>query len=125
MNYLTWIDEQITKYQTEIARLTIARAVIEEAGDIVRHRDKPKLLTKPKAKPNTRDAITAAMTSIGKPAESKIITAEVLAAHPELTQKSVWNALYNMRISGYVTRDDEGRYMLAVTPKPTKNEETA
>ena len=132
MNYLDWIDEQISRHLAEIDRLNAARSVIEEAGSNLRHAEMPKLLAKPKVKPKvkqrhrnrgeTRSKIVNAITALGTPSEPQAINAHIRAEHPEVTLKMLHNALYNMRIGGHVVRDKQGLYGL---PEPVRNNRRA
>ena len=122
--YLEWIDDEILRHQTEIARLTVARSVIEEASDKLKRVAAPKLLAKPAkkrayAKGDTRGKIVAVMTEIGRAAKPKEISDLVTEDNPDITAKMVWNALYNARITGQVVRKD-GLYSL-----PVKEEKAA
>jgi len=115
MNYLLWIDEQINMHQTEIARLMVARGVIEDASADAK--PKAEKVKKPKMKRTaprggTRAAIFAAMLDIAEPASSKTIANRVHGSHPEVTEKMVWNALYNMRMTKHVLRNGSGLYHL-------------
>ncbi len=125
MNQLIkWIDEQIDKYQTEIARLMVARGVIEQASDAVAA--KPSKAEKP-AKPKVRRAATAlprgeakhkiikAMLEIGKPASSQEIFAHMGG---DMTQKRIWNTLYVLKDKGEIERNvDDGNYSLPKMPQ--------
>jgi len=121
--YLQWIDQEITRHQTEIARLTVARSVIEEASEAVR--PPPLVLPKPPEKKrrvvgNTRDHIKEALREIGQPSLPGTITAAVRAKHPDVTRKAIANGLYNARQVGEIVRSDDGLYALA-EPKPAED----
>ena len=128
MNYLQWIDDQIAGHEREIARLTIARSVVEQASSDVRaHAPKEPKEPKPRKtkgkfiKGKTRDAIVDVMKIMRDagdlPAMSSDITKVVRANNEGLTEKAVWNAMYNARATGHIVRDAEGRYDL---PKPVE-----
>ena len=115
MNYLEWIDAQINKHQTEIARLTVARSVIEEAGEAIRVNKIPKgLLPKPKPKyvrkfPHgsgaSRNMVLAALATLDHAATPGEINAIVMAENKDVTAKALWNALYHLRKKGEVVRE--------------------
>ena len=118
MNYLQWIDEQIAACEKEIARLTIARGVIEQMAETIKVREpNPKTKRGGKiAKGRTRDWILEVMKIMGEsgdlPAPSGEISKIVRANHDGLTEKAIWNALYNARTIGAVVRGADGRYSL-------------
>jgi hypothetical protein len=129
MNQLVrWIDEQIDKHQTEIARLMVARGVIEQASDAVAA--KPSKAEKP-AKPKVRRAVTTALPrgetkhkiikallEIGHPVSSQGIFAHVQSQGSDLTQKRIWNTLYTLKDKGEVERDStSGYYYLPQMPQ--------
>jgi len=127
MNYLQWIDDQIAGHEREIARLTIARGVVEQASSDVRahapKEPKPKKAKGRFIKGKTRDAIVDVMKIMRDagdlPAMSADITKVVRANHEGLTEKAVWNAMYNARATGHIVRDTAGRYDLPpLPPKP-------
>lgn len=121
--YVEWIDGEILRHQTEIARLTVARGVIEEAsGALKKGPFVQRLLANPSkrkgsfVKARTRDLCIAALETLGHPATSRQIVAAVLAEHPEATQKALWNGLYNGHRKGAILR--EGKLYSLPLPQP-------
>lgn len=126
MNQLVrWIDEQIDKHQTEIARLMVARSVVEQASDAVAAKPKAeKPAKKPKVKREalprgeTKHKIIKAMLEIGVPASSLEIFKHVQSQGSDLTQKRIWNTLYTLTDKGEVMRDTmDGSYYLPKMPQ--------
>jgi hypothetical protein len=125
--YIEIIDEKITEHERAIAKLVIAREVVAAIGEEALGGAKPTgkgaakaATTKRKKfiKGKTRDTILASMQELGRPAMPKDIVAVATIKDPGLTEKAIWNALYNARNVGAVTRDAEGRYALPVTTAP-------
>ena len=123
--YIEVIDEMIAEHERAIAKLTIAREVVTAIGDVALGGAKPtgkgaaKAVTMKRRKfikGKTRDIILGVMREMGRPAAPKEIVAVVHATGASLTEKAIWNALYNARNVGIVTRDKEGRYAL---PSPS------
>lgn len=124
--YIDIIDEQIAEHERAIAKLTIAREVVVAIGDVALGGAKPKGKGAAKAatmkrrvlpKGKTRDILIASLTELARPATTKEIVAVATAKDPKLTEKAVWNALYNAHKLGIFSRDAEGRYGLQ-NPEP-------
>ena len=135
--YIEVIDEMIAEHERAIAKLTIAREVVTAIGDVALGGAKPtgkgaaKAVTmkrKKFIKGKTRDVVVASMQELGRPITPKEIYPLVVAKDPGISEKAVWNSLYNARKAGIVTRDKEGRYALPLTLPPPwegKNEAAA
>jgi hypothetical protein len=111
--YLDWVDRQIDHHQREIAALTIARKILV-AADKEFAPAQPKLRTLPKEKlrhrprvvGKTRTLIMDAVATLGDgPWDSRTITDAVKAAHPEVEDKALWNAMYNAKRVGQLVQD--------------------
>lgn len=122
MNYLEWVDQQIEFHEKEIARLMIARGVIEQAASTLSNialATKRKQLAKPGMKRgDTRKHITDALLAIGRPATSREIIGAVRAKHANVSDKMVWNTLYHMRSLGVIEKDSAGLHYLGDVATP-------
>lgn len=122
--YLEWIDEQIVFHEREISKLVIAREVVATVDNsqpkVERVRIEPK--ARPKGKPRglmgkpKGDTLYKIKTVFDQPHMS---TGEIVKAaterYPELTDKMIYNSLYNAQKSGAVVRNADKLYSLVST----------
>lgn len=129
--YIEWIDSQLEFHQTEVARLTIARGVVEEAAtalDIMRHKPKaePKPPKAPKTQPVTRvnegdmwrTKIISHLAEHGPHDSNALIEAFGLSG--KQGRQKVYNAVSKMRIDGLLDKTEEGVYSLPRTEELLK-----
>lgn len=121
--YLKWIDDKILEHQTEIARLTVARQVLEEMpalrleGQVKRQIEGHR---KPKRQP-TRSEIRAVQQHIinwigANPSTKPIDMLNGLGIGSDKTaRRPFYNAVSRLVQQG-VLANENGRYSLIVSP---------
>ena len=124
--YLEWIDQKILEHQTEIARLTVARSVLEDMpglrlqGKVEREKKRQHHPTRAESK-GVRMEILGVLQKTMPPVGGKPI--EILNALGVGTGKAdrrpYYNALSRMEKDGAVIRSADGLYAL---PYPTQKE---
>lgn len=122
--YLEWIDEQITFHEREISKLVIAREVVATVDGsqpkVERIRIAPK--TMPKGKPRglmgkpKGDTLNKIKTVFDRPHMSVgEIARATMERYPEISDKMVYNALYNATKAGVLVRGADKLYSVAST----------
>ena len=132
-SYIEWIDQQILKYQKEIAKLTVARDVIKSipSRDLPAQKKPVKLLAAPKpvkARSPGRKYSYEVRAALANSADG-LTSADVINAlgfTQQIDKQAVYNALSWMSINGVITRDENTRiFRIARPAKPTQDEQAA
>src|SRR5262245_48286931 len=105
MTHIEWIEQQIKKHQTAIARLTIALEVIAESNRANHPKPKPKPKALPKPRATEPSDMRAVMLDILK--EGPATSGDIIAAHAFPPQQ-VYNALSILYLKGLLTRNSNG-----------------
>jgi hypothetical protein len=115
-SYIDWIDAEIDQHQRAIAKLTIAREVIEQARKLMTP-EEPKRLPKPQPEKIKRQSPRPSLPRqqiLALLAERGPLTSgDITRAFPVFDQKQLWNALYHMRKNGSISRNEKGYYYVA------------
>jgi hypothetical protein len=128
--YLEWIDNQLEYHQTEVARLTIARGVVEEAAaalDIIRHKPEkkiPSLQIAQEKKPKStvkrvfdgeqwRTKVLKFLAENG-PHDSNALIEAFDAGHSKQEKQKIYNTVSKLRLDGILVKSEDGVYSVPV-----------
>ena len=112
--YLEWIDQKIHEHQTEIARLTVARSVLEDMPGHVAKAPRLQLAPKRKYHPTRQQTKVVHQRILDHLAEVPMKPIEMLNAMVVGTSKEerrpFYNALARLVKEGVLHKDADGKY---------------
>lgn len=126
-NYLRWIDDKILEHQTQIARLTVARQVMEEMPatrlevQVRRQLEGPKRTKRQPTRSESRVVEQHIINWLGEHANSwpiELINGLGIGTSKE-ARRPYYNAITKLVKQGALERED-GRYRLAGSALPAQ-----